>query len=127
MIDFYASSFTIQHVHGQSHRAWCYHFYVVLREYEEKDMFIPPLNLLLFPLSYYLRKSEFHPMNISVVFHFSFIDASKQDKSRKRIEMTDHEREQFQRHQQRIAEKYWKENQTKEKRPSKKMFFYDTQ
>lgn len=61
-IDCHTFSFTIQRVHGESHQAWCYNFYVVLREYEEKDMFIPPLNLLLFPLSYYLRKSSFNSM-----------------------------------------------------------------
>ena len=61
-IGFDTFSFTIQRVHGESRQAWCYHFYVVLREYEEKDMFIPPLNLLLFPLSYYLRKSQFDAM-----------------------------------------------------------------
>lgn len=62
-------NFTIQRVHGKSRRAWCYNFYVVLKEYEGKDMFVPPLNLLLFPISCYMRKSM---MKIKKLVHKKF-------------------------------------------------------
>jgi len=55
---FFSFSFTIQRVHGESQRARCYHFFVVLKEYEDKDMFVPPFNLLLLPLSLFIRKSN---------------------------------------------------------------------
>lgn len=38
------------------------------------------------------------------------------------IETNDRDRGQFQRHQQRIAEKYWKEKQIVEKKPRKQIF-----
>ncbi|CAF0751879.1 unnamed protein product [Adineta ricciae] len=89
-------NFTIQRVHGESHRAWCYHFYVVLREYEEKDFFVPPFNLLLWPISYYCRKKierDEKKRNESVI-----IDESLDVKRNRK-------------YQQRIAEQYWKEKQ----------------
>ena len=51
-------SFTIQRVHVESHRAWCHHFYIILKEYEEKDFLVPPLNLLLWPISCAIRRSK---------------------------------------------------------------------
>ncbi|UJR33516.1 hypothetical protein I4U23_020961 [Adineta vaga] len=89
-------NFTIQRVHGESHRTWCYHFYVVLREYEEKDFFVPPFNLLLWPISYYWRRkleNNEQKKNETVITNESF------DVKRNR------------KHQQRIAEQYWKRKQ----------------
>ncbi len=64
-------SFTIQRVHGESHQASSYHFYVVLKEYEEKNMFVPPFNLLLFPLSFFMRKSNRNFIEIILIIgHF---------------------------------------------------------
>lgn len=41
---------------------------MVLKEYEEKDMFVTSLNLSLFPLSYLMRKSKSN--FIKIVFQF---------------------------------------------------------
>ncbi|CAF3425733.1 unnamed protein product [Rotaria socialis] len=91
-------NFTIQRVHGESHPAWCYNFYVVLREYEEKDMFVPPLNLLLWPISYMMRRKLHH------IQKHAFTENNDYDQQRHR------------KHQQRIAERYWKEKQISENR-----------
>ncbi|CAF3631948.1 unnamed protein product [Adineta steineri] len=89
-------NFTIQRVHGESHRTWCYHFYVVLKEYEEKDMFVPPLNLCLWPISYYMRKR---------------LHDSTKKRNNTFIAHDNYDVKHIRKQQQRIAEKYWKEKQ----------------
>ncbi|CAF1368257.1 unnamed protein product, partial [Adineta steineri] len=89
-------NFTIQRVHGESHRTWCYHFYVVLKEYEEKDMFVPPLNLFLWPISYYMRKR---------------LHDSTKKRNNTFIAHDNYDIKHIRKQQQRIAEQYWKEKQ----------------
>jgi hypothetical protein len=68
---FFSFSFTIQRVHGESRQEWCYHFYVVWKEYEEKDMLVPPFNLLLLPISYFMKKSNRNFIKIILkIFNF---------------------------------------------------------
>jgi hypothetical protein len=113
-VDLFVFSFTIQRVHGESHQAWCYHFYVVFKEYEEKDMFIPPLNLLLFPISCLMRRSNSN-FWIKIFFEIFQIDLSNHINNQIVAKNNNRDKEQL----QRIAEKYWKEKQN---RPSKSSF-----
>ncbi|CAF0945807.1 unnamed protein product [Rotaria sordida] len=94
-------NFTIQRVHGQSRQAWCYHFYVVLREYEEKKMFVPPFNLLLWPIKCLMRQKSDDINREKKIFG----EKNHYDKAHIRRQQ-----------QQRIAEKYWKDKQVSDNR-----------
>ncbi|CAF3340472.1 unnamed protein product [Rotaria sp. Silwood1] len=87
-------NFTIQRVHGESRQAWCYHFYVVLKEYEEKQMFVPPFNLFLWPINCLIRRKSHDNRKKSPFAENNHYDIAH-----------------IRRRQQRISEKYWKDKQ----------------
>ncbi|CAF2476863.1 unnamed protein product [Rotaria sp. Silwood2] len=92
-------NFTIQRVHGDSRQAWFYHFYVVLKEYEEKQMFVPPFNLLLWPIRCFMRKKSDNNKRTNTLVDNNHYNIAR-----------------IRRQQQRIAEKYWKDKQISENR-----------
>ena len=75
-------------------------------------MFVPPLNLLFWPISYWMRKSNRN--YIEIMFN-RFYYIGSHDKMRSDTFIKDDYKDKIRRRQQKVAEKYWKEKYWKEK------------